>query len=619
MYTQTVDVVALTTAQHFSFYSTAILVREDFALCCLVLLSCFLSFYAFLSLSKGKRSYIIKRAAMGGASTPAPHFKCKGDLYAWLAKETTLLVDGMPSRFTPEANMVIALANVAALCYHTINHYHAPTAALDAVPVNWFGFYILRAPGVLGLGPFQGRPACMSIQVGRGVCGTAVAQKKSLVVKDVHEFPGHIACDAASNSEVVVPIFSPSGTSVVGLIDVDSIACSQFDEEDQKGLEAVAAVLQRHVVFPMTKILEIQPSFDTPAAAEAAPYTLPSYAFGPDKPHPMVSGSALPPAPAPGLMATRLPTKLAAVRIEAGAPQQQQQRAPASVETTQRTVEGWTFYSTLYPRITTESETRVVEQHTGVSVLPEIMYLNHLSITDPTGRTVLRFHIEPIMQSAKRFYESAYYKEHVASAHRIPLSEKWADNPMVRHEAGVDWAWRSDFFGLTLPLQGEEEDAVLVPVQPQDGEDFRINWNLLRNQTIPIVFYQSLPFFEDDLHDCGDVQASLKLRVMHTCFFIRFCYALQVHHPDGSTTGIARELRWFHEFGKVHPQGGFPLMVVEEKLTELSAPARGQVPEEDRDSAAQPFRPSLEEVITAGTVRRSTMYYMQFKSSLTLS
>lgn len=186
---------------------------------------------------------------MGGDSAPAPAFGSKAELYVWLKREVGLQVEVLPSRFTPSANMMLALANVAALCYHTLNHYHDPEAPLHEVPVNWFGFYILQAPGVLGLGPFQGRPACTSITVGRGVCGTAVAQRASLVVPDVHAFPGHIACDSASNSEVVVPIRGATG-SVVALIDVDSVRLALFDDVDREGLEGIAEVLAAHLCFP---------------------------------------------------------------------------------------------------------------------------------------------------------------------------------------------------------------------------------------------------------------------------------------------------------------------------------------------------------------------------------
>lgn len=116
----------------------------------------------------------------------------------------------------------------------------ANTAALifDALPeVSWAGFYFLRG-GELIVGPFQGKPACVRIALGRGVCGTAAAQRKTLIVPDVAAFPGHIACDAASQSEVVVPLIAAG--RVVGVLDLDSARLARFDEVDARGLERLA-------------------------------------------------------------------------------------------------------------------------------------------------------------------------------------------------------------------------------------------------------------------------------------------------------------------------------------------------------------------------------------------
>lgn len=108
--------------------------------------------------------------------------------------------------------------------------------------INWAGFYKMEN-GILVLGPFQGKPACIEIQVGRGVCGTAVAEDKTQLVYDVHEFPGHIACDCASNSEIVVPIHV--GSKIWGVLDIDSPSIGRFTEEDKEGLERFARILEQ--------------------------------------------------------------------------------------------------------------------------------------------------------------------------------------------------------------------------------------------------------------------------------------------------------------------------------------------------------------------------------------
>lgn len=119
----------------------------------------------------------------------------------------------------------------------------ANTAALifTSLPdLNWAGFYFLRSPSELVLGPFQGNPACVRIGVGRGVCGAAVEQRRSMLVEDVHAFADHIACDAASRSELVVPLIRDG--RILGVIDLDSPSLARFDRDDQRGIEALAAI-----------------------------------------------------------------------------------------------------------------------------------------------------------------------------------------------------------------------------------------------------------------------------------------------------------------------------------------------------------------------------------------
>jgi len=119
----------------------------------------------------------------------------------------------------------------------------ANTAALiftNLPDLNWAGFYFLRSPNELVLGPFQGKPACVRIAVGRGVCGTAVAKRETMLVEDVHAFADHIACDADSRSELVVPLFK--GNRILGVLDLDSPLPARFDHEDQRGIEAIANI-----------------------------------------------------------------------------------------------------------------------------------------------------------------------------------------------------------------------------------------------------------------------------------------------------------------------------------------------------------------------------------------
>ena len=124
---------------------------------------------------------------------------------------------------------ITVLSNAAALIWDTLED------------INWAGFYLMK-DGKLQLGPFQGKPACTVIEVGKGVCGTAVAEAGTQLVKNVHEFPGHIACDSASNSEIVIPVHS--GGSICGVLDIDSPLLGRFTEEDRDGLEAFVRILE---------------------------------------------------------------------------------------------------------------------------------------------------------------------------------------------------------------------------------------------------------------------------------------------------------------------------------------------------------------------------------------
>ena len=143
--------------------------------------------------------------------------------YNFVAQRLVALTDGVPYE---TAN----LANASALLWQYM------------ADINWVGFYKMT-DGLLVLGPFQGKPACVRIQVGKGVCGTAVAEDKVQLVYDVHDFPGHIACDSASNSEIVLPIHVNG--KVWGVLDIDSPFVGRFTEEDQAGLQKIVSIVER--------------------------------------------------------------------------------------------------------------------------------------------------------------------------------------------------------------------------------------------------------------------------------------------------------------------------------------------------------------------------------------
>ncbi|MGX9135578.1 GAF domain-containing protein [Rummeliibacillus sp. JY-2-4R] len=152
----------------------------------------------------------------------------RGDLaarYNLLSKQLDALLEG-------ELDTVSNLSNASALLNQFLDN------------INWCGFYLWKNDELL-LGPFQGLPACVHISLGKGVCGTAAESKKTIIVEDVHAFPGHIACDSASLSEIVVPIVI--NNELFGVLDIDSPTTNRFTEEDQAGLEQFVAVLTKHI------------------------------------------------------------------------------------------------------------------------------------------------------------------------------------------------------------------------------------------------------------------------------------------------------------------------------------------------------------------------------------
>jgi GAF domain-containing protein len=149
-----------------------------------------------------------------------PEGATKPELYSNLRSQLRSLV-------ADESDFIANAANMSSLLYHSVPD------------LNWAGFYFLKNDELV-LGPFQGHPACVRIAIGKGVCGTAAQQRQTIIVDDVHDFPGHIACDSASNSEIVVPIIKKD--YLIGVLDLDSPTVGRFDGEDARGLKEMVEV-----------------------------------------------------------------------------------------------------------------------------------------------------------------------------------------------------------------------------------------------------------------------------------------------------------------------------------------------------------------------------------------
>jgi len=171
--------------------------------------------------------------------------------YQELVSEAKLLIQG-------ENDAIANLANISSLVFHKLNgnevkienaeHHDTPATdkeapKVDRVVTNWVGFYLTRKPNQLVLGPFVGKPACIRINFGRGVCGTCASKKETVLVPDVHNFPGHIACDSASNSEIVLPLLDKNSGEILGVFDLDSPNINEFSEVDKNGLEEIVQLV----------------------------------------------------------------------------------------------------------------------------------------------------------------------------------------------------------------------------------------------------------------------------------------------------------------------------------------------------------------------------------------
>jgi L-methionine (R)-S-oxide reductase len=145
-----------------------------------------------------------------------------------MMKIMNILIEQAKGLLAGESDLIANAANLSALLFHHLED------------VNWAGFYFLKNQELV-LGPFQGKPACVRIPLGKGVCGTAALQQKTLIVPDVHQFPGHIACDPASNSEIVVPLVRDQ--QLIGVLDIDSARYDRFTSADRAALETLAALI----------------------------------------------------------------------------------------------------------------------------------------------------------------------------------------------------------------------------------------------------------------------------------------------------------------------------------------------------------------------------------------
>mmetsp|Transcript_19596 Transcript_19596/g.22502 ORF Transcript_19596/g.22502 Transcript_19596/m.22502 type:complete len:593 (-) Transcript_19596:131-1909(-) len=489
-------------------------------------------------------------------------FASKKEMFAYVNSQLDAVMSTQPSQ-KPIVNMLAALGNLSALLFYAYNALANPHAELQSLPVNWVGFYLVTSPTSLALGPFQGRVACTKIHVGRGVCGTAVLQRKTLVVSDVHLFPGHIACDGDSNSEIVVPVLqkhqgsNPAAPppSVVAVLDIDSTVMDFFSrEEDAPFLEAVVQELSTRIAFPLADDITTKRPF---GVADSAPTTSASTESAGS--HAAKTSVVYAPTGVEG------PT-VASVLTGVTKPAQLLDGASSVVTPlVYASRDGWEFQFTEIPKMQSQDEQRLLETRLSVQSLPEMMFPgNGLRIISPGGDLVFEFDAFRVLQSGARIHQSTSQQRQLQSSlpdgdstniipevfggHtdrlRVPSSPSWEASR--RHfrvfDPKIDWAWRHRYYGFA-----EGEDAApLLQHRHRIVEDSSalIDYETLKRQDLPIRMFGKCTLFEDDLHDNGMVLSSLKFRVMDSCFFILLRHITHVH---GCGTGV-RDVRLFGTF-----------------------------------------------------------------------
>jgi type 2A phosphatase activator TIP41 len=454
--------------------------------------------------------------------------------------------------FAVYSKLVTGLANVSSVLFYNMNAQFTDgkDALLHSVPINWCGFYILDRPDRLALSTFQGKVACQHIKLGRGMCGKSVLTNTDLLIADVLAEPGHIACDAASLSEAVICLREPQSGRAVGCLDIDSAVKGRFTKEhDAAPLRKICDLISKHLGKELTALM---------AGVQQ------------NKQSVVVGGQA-----------SQIPSSISAVRIGPGG-----QITPLTAATTvtkvQRTEsnkqgpsesgeikkhKNWELRYRCVNEMLNSQKMSALEDSLKVKLLPEIIFgLNEIHfVMEHDGAAVcpLKFRVcaQTSLQNVVDYSASALYQQSEKDSLFPVESASWVSKrkELPTFDPKMDWAFRNDYRGVWSDAQGQatalrELSAEEVSAHP----DFLVDYDLLRNTNLPILFFASVDLWEDDLHDCGISKMSAKTRVMDPCFFVLVRHVLRV---DGVRFAV-RDTRHFHKFGS-------RVIAVEESLKSL--------------------------------------------------
>lgn len=538
----------------------------------------------------------------------APTFANKAAMYASVllsaegllpeATTGTAPASSNPNAIPPAAVLMTVLGNLSSVLFYSMNALVDVNAKVQQLPVNWVGFYLMTTPTKLTLGPFQGKLACTQISLGKGVCGTVALHGKAQCVRDVNAHPNHIACDSASVSEVVIPIRN-ANNKVVAVLDIDSTVLGQFTEEDDVvPLTKLCEMIGRRLEFVLYPAARPFGAADAPATARPAPFAAMHATQGTST----------------GAATTTSTTAAATTATGTGIPVTQAASTAAIAgsrpDVRTKMIQPWVFQTTALQRIANTNEANAIQAALGVSALPEIVFADNTLrfIHEPT-KVELHVSAQEVLRSAAAFYRTEDYRR-VRDAMAIAAPASW-EAKRAQHsvyDASIDWTFRHAFLGtwkrsgargephLSTPLavrfedEGESSDATATTSADEivivRNSKRRINFDLLRRTDLAILFFDSMELFEDELHDHGTSNLSVKFRVMDGCFLVLLRHFIRI---DGRVAAV-QDTRFFHEFSRHEGPDASqtpPVVVIERSTKTLALPALPNVGQHSAGGKAQ--------------------------------
>eukprot|EP00758_Cryptobia_borreli_P001571 Tbor_TRINITY_DN2351_c0_g1::TRINITY_DN2351_c0_g1_i1::g.86::m.86 len=523
---------------------------------------------------------------MDNCNSHISSFSSKDEMYEYIMKSLKRDIENTMEQFSQfecrsggnnslQPSTICALSNAASLIFYIMNSdrryscegEHSKDIDFSQTfhdrsffKLNWVGFYFVINSSFLTLGPFQGKVASTLIEIGKGVCGTAVLLGKTQRVNDVQKFPGYNSCHMSSKSEIAVPIRNQDGL-IMGILDVHSTSIGNFDDVDIRRLTEISVLLGSHLHFPGVADTKYQ------RMAGSIKGTL----LGTDHSHTSILKApechSVFPAPQPVCDGT------SAVLNRENLCETNKKSLPGNVNhvcpmiPTIRTKcigETLKVVEKTFDRIYSNEEAKEWESSYNITHIPEILFpCNELHIfiakykSGSSGDSHYRndyIHLcvnsLEFLKDAKKFYLTQSYKKLIETDEdflKIPVSESWKNSNFLTHDPAIDWAFRGEYLGTLFCklIEMEERRLFFKPISETEHppKHSSINYEMLRRKDLDILFFGSFDLFEDDLHDAGVSKATVKFRVMPTCVFVLLRHVVRVDMAGA----VCRDVRFYHE------------------------------------------------------------------------